>query len=914
MQIAILAGLSILGSALNLSQKDLNKWLPIFAEPTQFNAKPGEHIRLGAFYAYDKAKQALEMGLQFMVSKTDELGPPDSTVPGFTLSAIQRQKEETEAAGLKWSLMAFTTFPDLNDSEKVGEGMIDLISGASVLAWSPWNSERIRWSADQFGWLHRNIGKPFAVTLGVHGEDGNASLWTGLARNDPHQLALWQSRRLSEPPPAGIWAADTKAKNAWKNKLEQQFGSVQAAFSSWGVQLDESNPLPTPIEPRYPYVTRYAYMDWYHSAVPNLVRSLTDIASEIFRSSHLLIPVGPPSAEATLASDLFRIAKATAERADALEVTNIGYYDFATNWAMSLARIRGAVRAVQLPLWSKSAWVQDPPGFERRLFESLSLGTVGHADTFESWEQNQSAFELLLPDLIHYVPRCDVAILSPSSQQFLRPKDPIPPLYYRGAVELRDYADFDVLEESAVMAGALNAYRLALLYEGTVWNAATLQALKSWVEAGGVVAAYDFGKMADLMGDTSVYQTLFGFASELAPAKPGTRWVGEVPAHYKVPIGGALDPEILTGNWGRQVDNGRIALSQSGLRLPLAQAEQAIVTLTLGEPPVLDQRVEVIAAGRRVASIPTSVPTTQLRFPLEPRGNDPWIEFAFSGVGAMDRLVVASVEVALVESTPVPLSGFAEGSASSEQIRAWSRPVGRGMAVFFPGKKEQWKEYTALVRTLIYHLSEIDPSRQNARKLDDKRDRVFITDFGQQVVAYNANPKPASVTLKLEDKLFPLDIPPGAMRIASTNPIGYEAVFQCEDFPAGLQAEYAPYASPGHGTATAVRVSPGQDYSLVFEIPEAGPYRIYARTLWNERLTPVSFEIAGQVVRPTIASDSTHDLYGVGEFELNKGMYTLRMSSDRPFLADMIVVSSRPRVVGYRFARLPKAEGRKVRS
>ncbi|MCH8275448.1 MAG: hypothetical protein IH851_11735 [Armatimonadetes bacterium] len=907
--LATAIGFGALGAAQAAPSPPLELF-PLYAGPAAFNAEPGERMRLGSFVPHPwEVQDLIAAGVSLFVAETEELGPPDSEDPRFNWDLFAAQRESIGEQGGGWALSAYTTFPAFDDSLIVGEGTVNLLNGEWIPAWSPWNQERIRWSAEKFGEINRRFPRLEALTIGVFGEYGDASLFTGQARLDKAQANVWKSKLHTEPPLFGFWCGDPKALESWRRFLVARHDSVGQAYTDWGMDPAEMPELPRPVDPKYPYVARIEFMEWYRAGIPALVSSLSGIASEIFTETPILVPVGPPTDRPYLGLDVFLVAQAAHGKAAALKVTNVGFYTFALDWAMSLGRIRGAARAAGLPLWTEAPTVGGARDFNQRLFEALSLGSRGHIDWPQALRARRTDLTRILPHLEYAEPQCDVAVLHPTSSHVLRPSQPAPLLMLRGLVELRDYLDFDVLEESAVAEGALRNYRVAVLFEGTVWNPRTLSALRRWVTAGGVLLAYDFGKMADPLGNTAVYQELFGFASRLAPAKPTDRWVGDIPEAYRIPIGDMGGDEFLLGRWGPAEGGGRPAYNGAQLRLPVRKPADLTVTVSFTQAQEPTRVLDILLDGRKVAGLTLEGGLSRFQFLVDKRRiSGDTLRLGFAGMGSREAVRVASVEVAEegVEGEPGLLSGWFEAPVDIGVVRSsWSRRFGEGRVIFFPGRRDLWKQYISVVRHAVYRLSRIETGRENARLLDDRRDGLYMTDLRTRVALFNSTERAVAVSLPgPRAKDADVTVPAGRLVIASAEPPVVHILIQCEEFSKPGDARKIRFAvAKPRAAVNAVRVAAGGFIETVVTVPRAGRYRLFARTFKRGRPATVRFS-AGEVdSAPVSAEFGLGDVYLAGEFDLERGQTTLRLSSDEGFVADLVVLTDAPHVVGYRVGR-----------
>jgi hypothetical protein len=467
---------------------------------------------------------------------------------------------------------------------------------------------------------------------------------------------------------------------------------------------------------------------------------------------------------------------------------------------------------------------------------------------------------------------------------------------------LRDYTDFDILEESAVRDGALNRYRVAVLFEGTVWDAKTLASLRSWVEGGGVLLAYDFGKMADQSGNTSVYQALFGFASTLQTTSGADQWIGDKSLPYHVNLGGTYDQEVLLGNWLQASEGVRNASNGAVMRLPYFGKEPAVVTLHLGPGTDKVQSVKLSSGGRTLAGVGLAGGLKQITITVDTTSIiNNVLSLEISGLEAGANLPVDSIDVSESDSvaTLKPLAGRYEADVEIAKIRQWTRPVGQGLVVFFPGRRDQWKSYISVVRHAVFRLSSIAAERKNAPPLDDTADGVFTVDLGDRIALYNSTGSLVKRSFTLAGSEVQTQVSPASLKIVSPAPEPIVDIVQLEAFATGAMLKSSSPTASGDGD-NLVRVSPGQVLNVVVRLPHAGRYRLFARTLRAGQLFPASWRI-GDTEAGRSALSPQEDFYMVGEFDLPAGDVALAISASEAFLGDCLVLTDLSGTTGFRF-------------
>src|SRR5258708_18315218 len=143
-----------------------------------------------------------------------------------------------------------------------------------------------------------------------------------------------------------------------------------------------------------------------------------------------------------------------------------------------------------------------------------------------------------------------------------------------------------------VIDGALERYRVMVLWEGMVVEADTLAKIRDWVQGGGVIAAYDFGKIETVEGDRAWFNDVFGYAGKLVPAKPTFLFVlpngQRTPSNYTIAVGEADAGQYLSGDWFEPEKSegvvGRWTGPSAEIAVPIDSALPAPITLQASFP------------------------------------------------------------------------------------------------------------------------------------------------------------------------------------------------------------------------------------------------------------------------------------------------------------------------------------------
>jgi len=157
-----------------------------------------------------------------------------------------------------------------------------------------------------------------------------------------------------------------------------------------------------------------------------------------------------------------------------------------TSHIVDILRVSTAARHYGAPLSLEIPGVLDRPSAARTLFLAASEGvdTIcwNAADILSSSDIYSNVRR------VHSAKRAEkeIAVFYPTS--WLRSSLSTSPARLReAATELRDYTDFDVVDERLIQDGALSLYRVLVLVDGNLMDRSAYDVVSAWVEKGGVL-------------------------------------------------------------------------------------------------------------------------------------------------------------------------------------------------------------------------------------------------------------------------------------------------------------------------------------------------------------------------------------------------------------------------------------------
>jgi hypothetical protein len=769
--------------------------------------------------------------------------------------------------------------------------------------------------------------------LGVHGDFGETGFFTGARAVLPDLKSDWQHRFGNLHDHIGWWCGDPLARTGFRDEMMRKYRDLDILNAAWKTKLR------SPDEITYPEsVDRVArrywldFVNWYRDATSRMADTVCNAARRRFPNTLLTLPVGFGNEDPRYGNDNSALPKLAARHRVEVRSTHGGFVPFAESQATMFGRLASACRFYGAPLWNEPAQALSPEQQVGRMFASVSLGTKGYFDWPVNVRQGREVYYRNAKYLRVERPVVDVAMFFPSTSHLLRPEGGYPRTFQKGCTDIRDVLNYDIVDENMVRDGALTNYRVLVMWEGTVVEADVLAHIRDWVQNGGVLAAYDFGKIETVEGDRDWFNEVFGYAGRLKPAGPMDRFVatGPLPARYRVAVGDPGAQPYLSGTWKEpEVTNGvsrRWSGGAAEARLPLdPRVHRSLVIRASFTSDAARPKHEVLVNGVKVGEIDVPEETTY-SYSLPAAA----IEGKEIAVVSLRSPSPAGVRVTYLQMEPpnAPVAGQEPGlppgrfetALDVERLRAdWAKPLGRGWTVYCPVRRQQLPTYYEVVRYLAYHLSDLDATKKDAISVDNAWDGIYATLLSDKILYYN--PRDAAVTRSIV-------LPPAAFSgrtdlvtpaafnhtvALEPNSIGaiyfeappQEMLYQCEGFRSlgSLKPVTGAGFSPGQGP-THVLLPVGGQISTRIQVDMPGRYRVFYRAVRRGAVAPAEVSVDGVLLRPR----SQERLPGAatqlaGTVQLSRGVHTLSIQPRRgeDIRADFIVLSSDPTVAGYGF-------------
>ncbi|HUV04234.1 MAG TPA: family 14 glycosylhydrolase [Armatimonadota bacterium] len=369
-------------------------------------------------------------------------------------------------------------------------------------------------------WWKLDGGNISAIYLGIYGDFGEVHYPAGYHADEIRRFGKEGAGHHD------WWCADEYARQHFRSSVQRKYKTIAALNEAWDAKVsgfDKVGYPPLDAKRETPGQRRQwlDFVGWYYDSMTRYCASVCRIARKHFPDAMLMIPLGCGDEALTHGQDNSALPRIVRKYGVHIRSTHGGYLPMPQNYASMLRRIASACKFYKAPLRTEPPGGISVEGEVSRFFESISCGSFGYWDWGMNPTNAQHVFEKYGTFLTTEQPVVDVALFYPTTDRRLHPEFTYPPRFREGASAIRDVMDFDILDERMVEDGALGEYRVLVLFEGNFVESGALRKIETWVKSGGVIVSYNFGPIASVEGDASVWRRLFGIPDSAAEAPGG---------------------------------------------------------------------------------------------------------------------------------------------------------------------------------------------------------------------------------------------------------------------------------------------------------------------------------------------------------------------------------------------------------
>ena len=297
----------------------------------------------------------------------------------------------------------------------------------------------------------------------------------------------------------GLWCDEREARRAFAAQARDRHGTPGRMGAAWGLdpelawehcpypadllmQCDELRPVwPASAQPTLAH--RLDFARFYQGAVTDLTHGLLELLAELFPRTPREVKLGHCSETLELGTDWHALVAAAAATGTTVRFTGSGMGELFTKRLASLCRSHGVPFATEGPREIPERYVIE------RVFTDLAAGTTSLFEYPEQMTVLRAPLDAVRPALGRRPVRSPVALFYPTLDLSLQPGHGAPSVVAHCFDAFRRVSDVDLVDERQIAAGALEGLRGLIWLEGGRVPAATLLALQSWIEGGGVLVA-----------------------------------------------------------------------------------------------------------------------------------------------------------------------------------------------------------------------------------------------------------------------------------------------------------------------------------------------------------------------------------------------------------------------------------------
>ena len=367
--------------------------------------------------------------------------------------------------------------------------------GEATHMFSIFDPRTLDWYERFYRALHEHFGERisevYACILGPYGEGNYPLPYSDFVLNLGHKHE-------------GYWCGDEHALPAFRAAMRAKYVQVEKLNSAWGTQLKSFDAIGFPAEIGEEKLPSFAerspgerrrwlnFITWYHQALVDFADGSIERVVKIFGRERV---VTKPGGNAGWMNPLSwgtycpAFAKVAGKHRIAVQSADAHGAYWADKWSST------AYRFYNVPFRTEGAGALQRDTFIRRMFSDISCGSEGlftyeidkHIDDAKAW------LHLYRGE----AGRTDLALLAPTTDYFLNID--VMPIIQQG-MRLRDYLDYDVLDELLIRDGAADRYRTIVIPSVRFIERDVIDALLAWVQRGGTLVVCSAQPITDIEG------------------------------------------------------------------------------------------------------------------------------------------------------------------------------------------------------------------------------------------------------------------------------------------------------------------------------------------------------------------------------------------------------------------------------
>ena len=372
---------------------------------------------------------------------------------------------------------------------------------------SLWNPNLPKWIdrfLGEFAKKYRDTGVIESVLLGIQGDYGEAIYsvsgggWTFNIPGEYHNHA-------------GYWCDDPYALADFRKFVEKRYGTLDELNKTWGAEYKSFDEVDFPGRkealaefesasggpPKTPEMRRrwLDFIDWYRAAMTDWSDWWIKTTKKHFPKTPIYLCTGG-DAEPHHGSNFAEQCRVAAKHKAGVRITNEAS-DYAQNfmitrWVAAAGKHYGAYYGFE------PAGAEDEKGIVARIYNATASGANQLHDynpNVVSSESRKDAQKAHIKYLFHAKPIVPVALWYPNVYLTLHWSEFLHP-----AAKIRDYTDFDYVDETMLRTGALDDYKVLVIIAGPIMETEDARLIAKWIKKGGRLIVMDVPKFESVEG------------------------------------------------------------------------------------------------------------------------------------------------------------------------------------------------------------------------------------------------------------------------------------------------------------------------------------------------------------------------------------------------------------------------------
>lgn len=380
--------------------------------------------------------------------------------------------------------------------------------------WNPYLPKWIDRFIGEFAKRYRDSGVIESVLLGIQGDFGEAiySVWGGgWTFNVPGEYHNH----------AGFWCDDPLALADFRKFVKDRYRTAARVNEAWGAEFKSLDEVDFPgrkddlkafreqIPSGKPEVRRrwLDFIDWYRDAMTRWSDWWMEITRKHFPDTPIYLCTGG-DAVPEHGSDFAEQCRVSAKHKGGVRITNEAS-DYKANfsltrWVASAGKHYGAYFGFE------PAGAEDEKGIVARIYNATASGANQLHDYSPNVVNSKTRIDTQRAHIKHlfHVPEpvVPVALWYPNVSMTLKWGG----FLWEKSSALRDYVDFDFLDETMLRSGALASHRVLVIAHGEVMETADARRIIDWVKQGGRVVVMGVPAFESVERTSDPEKTLFG--------------------------------------------------------------------------------------------------------------------------------------------------------------------------------------------------------------------------------------------------------------------------------------------------------------------------------------------------------------------------------------------------------------------